>query len=247
MDAHARYRVYRDGRYARCVKPASPEERLCQNDGWEPVFDWSGDRFSAWTRAAVEFDLFPEDYDDRMMPIAVSEPVELFRSVCVAELEDILERGAVYGGGNSFNDFDRRRFVFFSPSLTDRCLAQGEELERAAAYAAVQKLDPSLEAAQARAAFLECYRPELAALRVRMESAPFSSAVLRTSPVTIALHYSHEHGRSGMGEEDEYGVFPGQVKAGDIVDVTLVKDGTLLDTVTLDDAAGLLSLRTCRL
>jgi hypothetical protein len=58
----------------------------------------------------------------------------IFRSVSPAEAEHIFATGSIQGGLNKFNDFDKRREVFFGQELTDNLIGQGEEIERRASY-----------------------------------------------------------------------------------------------------------------
>jgi hypothetical protein len=73
-------------------------------------------------------------------------------------------------------------------------------------------------------------------MRAARAEGAVTSAVLRTVPVSLGYHYSTEHGRTGMNGEDEYGLFPRQVRASDILDVTLVRNGVPDETVSLDRA-----------
>jgi hypothetical protein len=71
------------------------------------------------------------------------------------------------------------------------------------------------------------------------EERPFTCAVLETRPIMGDRHYSknHEGGRSGMGDEDEYGFNSGQVRLTDVVAIHLRKNREHLKTV-LPDAEG---------
>jgi len=67
-------------------------------------------------------------------------------------------------------------------------------------------------------------------------SLSYSSAVIETVPISLGFHYSKSFGKSAFGDEDEFGLFPNQVKASDIVRVHWVKDGVVLRTTSLDEA-----------
>jgi hypothetical protein len=68
------------------------------------------------------------------------------------------------------------------------------------------------------------------------EAMSFTSAVIETRPIDVGFHFSKRFGGSGMGEEDEYGLFRNQVRAEDIVSVRWVKDGKVLEMGTIEDA-----------
>jgi hypothetical protein len=80
-----------------------------------------------------------EDYsfkpeEDTFSPRLMDEPKVLYRSVSLPELEDIFHRYAVVGGGNKFNDFEHRPWVFFADQITDQLIGQGEEIDRQASH-----------------------------------------------------------------------------------------------------------------
>lgn len=74
------------------------------------------------------------------------------------------------------------------------------------------------------------------------EAMSFTSAVIETRPIGLGFHFSEAFGRSGMGNEDEYGLFPGQVRAEDIASVRWVKDGSIVHASSYSEAADVIAL-----
>jgi hypothetical protein len=74
--------------------------------------------------------LSESDNDDTMKPVPMDSPKVLFRSVSIPEIIDILRTGKVTGRLNKFNDFDRRRHVFFGDHVSSKLIWQGEEVDR---------------------------------------------------------------------------------------------------------------------
>lgn len=228
-------------RVSRCVPASQPIGQPLETEGLRLVWNKAPSRFEGWTFAAIELGYLPDDYDDRMLPCAFWSPTVLYRAVSLREMAHILHSGSVRGGGNGFNGFDRRPFVFFSPSPSFRCIAQGDEVDRAAAQAVME--DHGAQAFAGKdgdARFKQLYLKARADLLASRDGAEFTSAVLRTRPISPGLHYSLEHGRTGMGEEDEYGLFPRQVVLSDIEEVLLVRDCEVVRSCALDEAAAAL-------
>lgn len=68
--------------------------------------------------------------DDRHKPKLMDGAQVLYRSVSLPELIDIFKTGKILGRGNVFNDFDKRKYVFFGISPSEKLLYQGSEIER---------------------------------------------------------------------------------------------------------------------
>lgn len=194
-------------------------------------------KIEGWARAARELGFLPDDYDDRLLPIACFEKRVLYRSVSPEELEDVLTTGVVTGGRNRFNGLDPRPLVFFSPEMTRACLWQGEELERAAGFQVIRDAGgiAAFAAEGGRELFSERLRSREQELRAARRAADYTSAVLVTKPIGPSLHYSVEHGRTGMNGEDEYGVFPGQVRCDDIEEIRLVRNMEVVSCRSIDE------------
>jgi hypothetical protein len=62
----------------------------------------------------------------------MTEPRTLYRSVSLPELADILRTGRITGGGNRFNEADRRPLVLFADILDPYTLGHGEHAYRQA-------------------------------------------------------------------------------------------------------------------
>lgn len=247
MDANPeeRWLVYvaDGGEVSRCVPADQPIPDALETEGLRLVWDAAPSRLEGWSYAAIAHGCIPDDYDDRMKPCAFFRPTVLFRSVSLAEMDDIVRTGSVSGGGNGFNGFDRRPFVFFSPSPTERCIGQGEEVDRAAAQAVVKAHGTApFEGKDGHETFMELYREERRRLAEELKDAEFTSAVIRTRAVAPGLHYSREHGSSGMGEEDEYALFPRQVKLPDVEEVLLVRNGRIVRSCAVPEACEALGL-----
>lgn len=103
-----------------------------ENDGWEIVDDAARSPEEGYRTAARLAGAQP-DAPDAMNPQPMSEPKVLYRAVSLPELVDIARRGSIHGKLNVFNEFDRRRHVFFADVLNANVIHQGEELERQAA------------------------------------------------------------------------------------------------------------------
>jgi len=232
-----RWLVFTGSGLSRCVADGDPAARLLEAEGWTLSWDGAPSRFEGWTWAAVELGCLPEDYDDDMKPGLIWDPLPLYRSVSLPELADILQKGHVTGGRNAFNGFDRRPFVFFSPAPTEACIWQGAETERTAGYIASREpQDPGLPPREAHQAFMARMRAVRSQMEERNKSLEFTSAVIRTCRVGLGYHYSTEHGRTGMNGEDEYGLFPGQVRVEDIEEVLWVKDLQVAARTSVDEA-----------
>lgn len=78
-------------------------------------------------------------------------------------------------------------------------------------------------------------RQTITNLKFQRDSLPYTSAVIETRPLTGGLHYSKSHGKSGFLDNDEYGFRSGEVTIHDITAVHLVKDRTIVKTVTVDE------------
>jgi hypothetical protein len=74
------------------------------------------------------------DPSDWLKPRNMDETVVLYRSMSIAELADICSTGLIQGGGNRFNWFDARPYVFFGDELNDQLISQGEDLWRQARH-----------------------------------------------------------------------------------------------------------------
>jgi len=300
----------RDG-WSRVVRPA--ESHDLGADGWLPVGRVS-DRAEGWALAAVAHGALPADYDNPLRARPITLPATLYRSVSLEELGHILETGSVRGGGNGFNGFDRRPFVFFADRITPKVIAQGEDDGRALAYpyqgrmaeladaelrylrelatiardrfealranpgspkmarriASIQQpidwdsfpdgnsaayrdskwlgllpeeefsrrlRDFSSARARLRDELDENFHGKVSERKAEKEALTFSSALIETKPIGLGFHFSKSFGGSGMGEEDEYGLFPGQVRIQDIKSVLWVKNGTVVDETSCDAAS----------
>ncbi len=81
-------------------------------------------------------------------------------------------------------------------------------------------------------------REKQADIEMKRSLYPITSAVIVTKPIRGGLHYSKAWGKSGMGENDEYGFRSAQVKFNDIASILLVKDMKVigkLDPLKLGD------------
>lgn len=314
-DAFPKLVLVKDDR-SRVLSQDAAELGELRRSGWAVVWDEALDDISGWAHAAIHHGALPADYDNPMGARPMAEAIPLFRSVSIPEMADIIERGTVLGGGNSFNGFDRRPFVFFAPELTPRVIHQGEEIDRMAHYAL--RSDPAHRCLTAlpdeERAFYEEVRtmaiahvasfnaarrrdgrkpmfedpghwddfsnpnstafrdalwmlPETAKAEIKTRLAEFtstrqglieelrivherrcaeisqerepmtySSAVIETVPIGLGLHFSKRFGQAGMGPEDEYGLFPSQVRFEHIMLVHWVKDGVVRDATSMSDA-----------
>jgi len=88
--------------------------------------------------------------------------------------------------------------------------------------------------------FQSTYRQRYEQVRREREAMSFTSALIETRPIGLGFHFSKRFWASGMGDEDEYGLFPRQVRADDIKHVLWVKDGIVVDETSLDAAADVL-------
>jgi len=314
----ARYEVLVKGEDSMCLpngKGALHKADMFLRHGWNLVWPDAPSALDGWAWALKQYKAMPVDYDDTYMPHLINEPTVLFRSVSLEEMSHILETGAVKGGGNGFNDFETRPFVFFSPALTEKTMWQGEEAERQASqrlsrqpiiaeyekaekdleefwkdveYRARRKVEDlniergeegwpllmtaaddwdkfrrpwgyntfhdivgylknskmiferlsDLEEAveDVRNRYLALHRETTEEIARENKALTYSSAVIETVPITHGFHYSNTFGKSGMGEEDEYGLFPNQVTEDDIVRVHWVKDNVVIHTTDLEGA-----------
>lgn len=81
-------------------------------------------RLTEWADTALEAE------GDFWKPARHATPQPLYRSVSRNGLQDLIDKGAVHGKGNTFSD--ARRHVFFAASMDASTIRQGEELERQA-------------------------------------------------------------------------------------------------------------------
>jgi hypothetical protein len=233
--------VYVDGKVSRCVPEGSAEAKSCAGDSMSMIFDGARSRFDGWTYAAVHFGCIPDDYDDDMKPGIISAPQRLYRSVSIHEMDLILDHGSIKGGGNRFNSFDRRPFVFFAGALNEQCIGQAEDATRIAEYLAADIFQSrGHDMRRDRGLLREIYRDCLEAERTARNAMSFSSCVIETAPISVGFHYSLENGATGMNGDDEFGLFPGQVSVAMIERVHWVKDGKVTSETAFDDAASVL-------
>lgn len=234
--------IYND--LSRTVLEGSDEVRLWQNEGYELVWDKAPSQFEGQTYAAINHGCLPDDYNDRLMPGLIWEPTTLYRSVSIQELEAIVEAGEIRGGGNLFNEFDPRPFVFFADQLNEQTIGQGERADRVAEYLAIRScVDEGMSreemSAVVRPRYLELYADE----REARERMTYTSCVIETVPVKLGFRYSCEHGgRTGMNGDNEYGLFPGQIKADQIVGLHWVKSGQIIHKTIFDEAVDILEM-----
>ena len=137
--------------------------------------------------------------------------------------------------------------IYQITSATYAAFLQGDEEAERAFSRAVHRVPAIAKLAQQRLKIYEKlnklrekyrtkHRKTEDQLRAKWGKSPYSSAVIVTKPVGGGLHYSHEHGKSGMGQEDEYGFLPGRVTWEDIDKVILMKAGQPVKTVSYDEA-----------
>jgi hypothetical protein len=110
--------------------------RMGVTSGGGGAFD-PGERY-AWRDATPaapreHYPTVPTEADWK--PQRMTEPTRLYRSVSLAEAADILTRGSIRGGGNTFNPFDTRRHVFFGAAPSPAVLGSGEDVRRQVEYA----------------------------------------------------------------------------------------------------------------
>jgi hypothetical protein len=178
-----------------------------------------------------------------LMPGLIWEPLTLYRSVSIQELEDIVASGEIRGGGNLFNGFDPRPFVFFADQLNEQTIGQGEQADRVADYLAIKScIDEGMPLEEisvvGRPRFLKIYAEEREA-RDRMT---YSSCVIETVPIKTGFRYSCENGgRTGMNGDNEYGLFPGQVKTDQVVALHWVKDGVIKHKTSIDEVSDIIA------
>lgn len=230
--------VFIDGNYSRCVAHGSCDVDTLSSEGWQLVLDDAPSRLEGWIHAALKHSCFAEDYDDRFMPIALTTPTTLYRSVSLAELKDIYTTGSVVGGGSVFNDFEFRPWVFFSPEPSVNCIGRGEDVQAQANFMSVRELRKrglEFKTEEEINLLKREYRHILERLEELNLNSVYSSAVIKTVPIVMGFHYSPEHGRTGMIGEDEYGLFPGQVRIEDLAEVMWVKNGKIVDVINALD------------
>ncbi|WP_315921082.1 hypothetical protein [Mesorhizobium sp. SP-1A] len=234
--------VFIYGDLSRTVPEGSDDVRLWQNEGYELVWDKAPSQFEGQAFAAINHGCMPDDYDDRLMPGLIWEPITLYRSVSIQELEAIVVAGDISGGGNLFNEFDPRPFVFFADKLNEQTIGQGERADRVAEYLAIKScFDEGMTreemAASVRPRYLDLYAEE----REARERMTYTSCVMETTPMKIGFRYSCEDGgRTGMNGDNEYGLFPGQVKTDQIVALHWVKDREIVHQTTFDEVSDIL-------
>lgn len=141
-----------------------------------------------------------------------------------------------------FNGFDPRPFVFFADQLNEQTIGQGEQADRVADYLAIKScIDKGMPLEETgvvgRPRFLKIYAEECEA-RDRMT---YSSCVIETVPIKTGFRYSCEDsGRTGMNGDNEYGLFPGQVKTNQIVALHWIKDHEIVHSTSFDEAPNIL-------
>ncbi len=178
-----------------------------------------------------------DGYSDRLNPIWLSTPTVLYRSLSLHELAEITETGVIRGSGNHWNFFEPRKLVFFSPQPTEACLWQGIEVDRLANVLAAKELpvDAIRTGKYDQDAFVARHRALMKELNEAFAEMTYTSAVIETKPVSNGLHYSREHGSTGMNGEDEFGFVPGFLKISDIATVHWVKDREMVASCSVDE------------
>lgn len=78
-------------------------------------------------------------------------------------------------------------------------------------------------------------REKMAELKTERAGQEVTSAVIETRPIKGGLHYSKAHGKSGMGDDDEYGFAPNQVTTDDITRVHWVKNKAVIGTTPISE------------
>lgn len=234
--------VFVNNDVSRTVPEGSDDVRLWQNEGYELVWGAAPSQFEGQAFAAINHGCMPDDYDDRLMPGLIWEPITLYRSVSIQELEGIVASGEIRGGGNLFNEFDPRPFVFFADKLNEQTIGQGERADRVAEYLAIKScVDEGMTreemGAAVRPRYLELYAEE----REARERMTYSSCVIETVPVKTGFRYSCEDGgRTGMNGDNEYGLFPGQIKPDQIVALHWIKDREIVHSTSFEEAPNIL-------
>jgi hypothetical protein len=94
------------------------------------------------------------------------------------------------------------------------------------------------ETVELQARYRRLFDAEREMLNARMAESPYTSAILVTRPVSGGVHYSRSHGptsSSGMGEDDEYGFQPGDIRLHAISKICMVKNGDIIEEITPDE------------
>jgi hypothetical protein len=114
---------------ARAIPEDEVDLKGMRTEGWTLEYDSarSAEKGLEWARD--QKGLKPWDH---FLPRVMTEAKPLFRSVSLPELLDIAKTGKIMGGGNVFNEFDPRRYVFFGDQISDELIFQGADTERQA-------------------------------------------------------------------------------------------------------------------
>lgn len=186
----------------------------------------------------------------------LEEPKVLYRSVSPQELKSFWSMGRISGGGNVFNEFDPRNYVFFADEVSDLLIWQGEDVERQAIHKLKQTYQKPIEELGHQIAelkqreeageqvkrqrqqlekkfqgLLDHYRREVrgaeAAMRSEQADKPFTSAILQTKPITGGKIFT------GAWQGAEYGFEPNEITHQDIDKIHLVRDKKIIDTIPM--------------
>lgn len=120
--------LIKDGE-AKVYNEDDPELITHMQNGWSVEWDSARTIEDGYRFAKERFDAEPA-YTDKYNPVRMTEPKVLYRSVSYPELLDIVRKKKIMGGGNRFNQFDGREWVFFGDDMTSNLIYQGEELAR---------------------------------------------------------------------------------------------------------------------
>lgn len=123
--------LIKDG-LARVINEDDPELFKAWDDGWETEWDSARTVEAGLEFAEREFGALPWD---KYKPVRMIEPMTLYRSVSIPELADIAQKGKIIGKGNTFNEYDHRRWVFFGDTIDANLIFQGADIERQAQIA----------------------------------------------------------------------------------------------------------------
>jgi hypothetical protein len=220
-----------DLNYGYCVRNDNPEHAKHAWTGKKLLAADLPDPTAGWL-FLLEAGALLDGYTDRLNPIWLSTPTVLYRSMSLHELADIANSGIIKGNGHTWNDFEPRHLVFFSPEPTLQCLYQGTELDRLASVLTMQELTAELAPGCeiTRTAFLTRYKEHLAELEAVIPDMTYTAAAIETRPLTKGFHYSREHGSTGMNGEDEFGFIPGFLKLADVTKVHWMKGTEIVAT-----------------
>lgn len=197
---------------------------------------WQGDEIERQASVAMQGSALDREFDK--LNRQYEELTRTYGEMAMREIETkIKKRLAAKMRAPTITDQDRERItrgdlpsVFYDLVGTTPALVANREKRRA--------LNDRIEAL--RKTYREQHRALQVALKDKQASLPVSSVVLETKPLAGALHYSKSHGRSGMGEEDEYGFPSGRVTLNDVTKIHLVKNGTVIKAITPDQLRNLL-------